>query len=179
MRMRWRNNSEFWKYHLILETCQATTSTDCRILWTISSTDGIVKWSALGLLQVSHLNTLRPRQNGRHFLDDIFKCISLLTFSLKRTPSQTIIPLFASKTFSIRWLSKFISDATPIIFSDSMGSICVIRDDFCDDDHCASFLTFESVPYYRRKGIFVATIFHYTLVNVSEHVYDLPATYSS
>ena len=26
---------------------------------------------------VSHLNTLRPRQNGRHFPDDIFKCIFL------------------------------------------------------------------------------------------------------
>ena len=25
----------------------------------------------------SHLNTLRPRQNGRHFADDIFKCIFL------------------------------------------------------------------------------------------------------
>ena len=24
-----------------------------------------------------HLNTLRPRQNGRHLPDDIFKCISL------------------------------------------------------------------------------------------------------
>ena len=26
---------------------------------------------------ISSLNTLRPRQNGRHFADDIFKCISL------------------------------------------------------------------------------------------------------
>ena len=24
-----------------------------------------------------HLNTLRPRQNGRHFPDDVFKCIFL------------------------------------------------------------------------------------------------------
>ena len=25
----------------------------------------------------SHINTLRPRQNGRHFSDDFSKCISL------------------------------------------------------------------------------------------------------
>ena len=28
-------------------------------------------------LPVTYLNTLRPRQNGRHFPDDIFKCIFL------------------------------------------------------------------------------------------------------
>ena len=28
-------------------------------------------------ISLSHLNTLRPRQNGRHFADDIFKCIFL------------------------------------------------------------------------------------------------------
>ena len=29
------------------------------------------------------LKTLRPRQNGRHFTDDVFKCIFLINFSLK------------------------------------------------------------------------------------------------
>ena len=29
------------------------------------------------LYQEDYLNTLRPRQNGRHFPDDIFKCIFL------------------------------------------------------------------------------------------------------
>ena len=43
------------------------------------------------------LNTLRPRQNGRHFPDDIFKCISLdvnvsvsLSISLKFVPKVRI-----------------------------------------------------------------------------------------
>ena len=43
------------------------------------------------------LNTLRPRQNGRHFLDDIFKCIFLnenvciaIKISLKFVPSGPI-----------------------------------------------------------------------------------------
>ena len=33
--------------------------------------------SATGWLQIRLLNTLRPRQNGRHFPDHIFKCIFL------------------------------------------------------------------------------------------------------
>ena len=43
------------------------------------------------------LNTLRPRQNGRHFADDIFKCIFLnenvwipIKFSLKFVPQGSI-----------------------------------------------------------------------------------------
>ena len=44
-----------------------------------------------------YLNTMRPRQNGRHFADDIFKCIFLnenvwisLTISLKFVPKVRI-----------------------------------------------------------------------------------------
>ena len=29
------------------------------------------------LANTEHLNTLRPREDGRHFPDDIFKCIFL------------------------------------------------------------------------------------------------------
>ena len=40
------------------------------------------------------VNTLRPRQNGRHFPDDIFKCIFLnkisITFLLKFVPKGPI-----------------------------------------------------------------------------------------
>ena len=32
-------------------------------------------WVPLQYMLNSCLNTLRPRQNGRHFADDIFKCI--------------------------------------------------------------------------------------------------------
>ena len=31
----------------------------------------------LGVQSLTYVNTLRPRQNGRHFADDIFKCIFL------------------------------------------------------------------------------------------------------
>ena len=48
-------------------------------------------------LRVLHLNTLRPRQNGRYFADDIFKCIFLnetawipIRISLKFVPNGPI-----------------------------------------------------------------------------------------
>ena len=53
---------------------------------------------------VTHINTLRPRQNGRHFADDIFKCIFLnenvwilIRISLKLVPKGPInnIPALA------------------------------------------------------------------------------------
>ena len=44
-----------------------------------------------------YINTLRPRQNGRHFADDIFKCIFLnenvrisIKISLKFVPKDPI-----------------------------------------------------------------------------------------
>ena len=46
---------------------------------------------------MAYLNTLRPRQNGRHFADDIFNCIFLnenvwipINFSLKFAPQDPI-----------------------------------------------------------------------------------------
>ena len=48
-------------------------------------------------LTLYHLNSLRPRQNGRHFADDIFKCIFLnenvwipIKISLKFVPKSRI-----------------------------------------------------------------------------------------
>ena len=53
----------------------------------------VLSWSFVG----KHFNTLRPRQNGRHFPDDIFKCIflngnvlSLIMISLKFVPKGPI-----------------------------------------------------------------------------------------
>ena len=51
-------------------------------------------WSERRLV-IDDLNTLRPRQNGRHFPDDVFKCIFLngndgipIKFSLKFVPNN-------------------------------------------------------------------------------------------
>ena len=61
----------------------------CGARWLLSK--GILKYA------VVTLNTLRPRQNGRHFTDDIFKCIFLnwniwilIKISLKFVPKGQI-----------------------------------------------------------------------------------------
>ena len=70
--------------------------------WTLSvynktETNTQTVWVTLVLNEWLILNTLRPRQNGRHFADDIFKCIFLneniwiwLTISLKFVPEVRI-----------------------------------------------------------------------------------------
>ena len=73
----------------------------------------VIYFQCLWNVQVWHffVNTLRPRQNGRHFPDDIFKCISLnenMWISIKvslnfvtRGPitstSYAVSPLFATR----------------------------------------------------------------------------------
>ena len=56
-----------------------------------------LQYKALGLQVVDMVNTLRPRQNGRHFADDMFKCIFLnknawilIKISLKFVPKGSI-----------------------------------------------------------------------------------------
>ena len=58
-----RNVTIWWGYHAITLTKQNTVDR-VHILWDI-------------VYENSPLNTLRPRQNGRHFADDMFKCIFL------------------------------------------------------------------------------------------------------
>ena len=57
----------------------------------------VMKKSWNELVDNNHLNTLRPRQNGRHFTDDIFKCIFMnenvwfpIKISLKVVPKGLI-----------------------------------------------------------------------------------------
>ena len=81
----------------------------------------------------THLNTLGPRQNGRHFPDDIFKCISLnedvwtsLKISLKFVPNVRInnIPALVQIMAWRRPGDKPLSE--PIMFS-VLTHICVTR----------------------------------------------------
>ena len=58
---------------------------------------GTIGYRRLADQERSGFNTLRPRQNGRHFADDIFKCIFLnenvwipIKFSLKFVPKGPI-----------------------------------------------------------------------------------------
>ena len=75
-----------------------------RLMLTVSSSDYItsgiyltlILYTASRILQIT-INTLRPRQNCRHFADDILKCIFLnenvwipIKFSLKCVPKGPI-----------------------------------------------------------------------------------------
>ena len=67
-------------------------------IWPHITWSSLVQVMAFCLTAPSHyLNTLRPRQNGRHFPDDIFKCIFLnenawisIKISLKFVPNGPI-----------------------------------------------------------------------------------------
>ena len=80
-----------------------------------------------------NLNTLRPRQNGRHFADDIFKCIFLnenvwipIKISLKFVPKGSInnIPALVQIMAWCRPGDKPLSDPTMVSLT---THICVIR----------------------------------------------------
>ena len=48
-----------------------------QLIWRSGPVDEIYGGSIFKLVAVTWLNTLRPKQNGRHFPDDTFKCIFL------------------------------------------------------------------------------------------------------
>ena len=56
-----------------------------------------ILWLTSVAVSTQSVNTLKPRQNGRHFADDIFKCIFLnenvwipIKFSMKFVPKGPI-----------------------------------------------------------------------------------------
>ena len=67
---------ENWKLYMF---CRATRTNDLLIMYDLL----VISWMFLLFpecsfyIVLSSFNTLRPRQNGRHFADDIFKCIFL------------------------------------------------------------------------------------------------------
>ena len=78
--------------------CQSPVFNYVESLWLLVITRMTIlsKW-VITLFNLSCVNTLRPRQNGRHFTDDIFKCIFLnenvwipSKISLKFVPQGTI-----------------------------------------------------------------------------------------
>ena len=92
-----------------------------------------------------YINTLRPRQNGRHFSDDIFKCIFLnqnawisLKISLKFVPRVRInnIPALVEIMAWRRPGDKPLSE--PMMVS-LLTHICVIRPQWVKSTSCKIF----------------------------------------
>ena len=86
-----------------------------------------------GWIIKSHINTLRPRHNGRPFTDDVFKCISLngnawisLIISKKFVPNFPInnIPALVQK---IVWRLSGDKPLSELIMVSILTHICVTR----------------------------------------------------
>ena len=96
------------------------------------------KWQCLKIFKVvhcfiPHFNTLRPRQNGSHFPDDIFKCIFLngnvrisIKISLKFVPNGPInkIPALVQV---MAWRSSGDKPLSDPIMVSLLMHICVTR----------------------------------------------------
>ena len=94
----------------------------------------------------NYINTLRPRQNGRHFADDIFKCIFLnenvwipIKISLKFVPKGPIndIPALVQIIAWRRLGDKLLSEPRLVSLT---THICVIRPQWVNDSpHVITF----------------------------------------
>ena len=111
---------------------------------TTKSTYGLKRWNKATRDRRWHLqdycfNTLRPRQNGRHFADDIFECIFLnenvwisIKISLKFVPKGSIsnIPALVQKMACRRLGDKPLSEP---MLACSPTHICVSRPQWIND----------------------------------------------
>ena len=105
----------------------------------------------MGCLSWGFFNTLRPRQNGRHFPDDIFKCIFLnenewisIKISLKLVPKFPInnIPALVQIMAWRRPGDKPLSEPMTVIL---LTDICVTRPQWVNQLRykCTALYTFQ------------------------------------
>ena len=109
------------------------------------------------------VNTLRPRQNGRHFADDIFKCIFLnenvwipIKISLKFVPEGPInnIPALVQIMAWRRPGDKPLSEPMMVSLT---THVCVTRPQWVKHFHFANFwlATYLSFLFARYNMLFV------------------------
>ena len=84
-----------WRFHYAKYTQEHSTAPVPNFLHRITRTDVSTKWQQT--IKSLGVNTLRPRQDSRHFPDDIFKCILVnenvwisIKISLKFVPKGPI-----------------------------------------------------------------------------------------
>ena len=114
-----------------------------------------------------HVNTLRPRQNGCHFADDIFKCIFLnenvwipIKISLKFVPKGPInnIPALVQ---IMAWRRSGDKPLSELMMSSLPTHICVTRPQWVKDKKVSwpSYLSFNmGIPIPVKKvGLYIET----------------------
>ena len=123
--------------------------------------------------KIKHINTLRPRQNGRYFADDIIKCIFLnenvwisLKISLKFVPKGSInnIPALVQIMVWRRPGNKPLSE--PMMVS-LLTHICVTRPQWVNSD--SYFATNTGLQLRQMKLLRVVKL---------NHLYDAQMYYS-
>ena len=109
------------------------------------------------LVYVSHINTLRPRQNGRHFADDTFKRIFMngnvrisINISLKFVPKGLInnVPALVYIMAWRRLDGKPLSEPMMVI---SLAHICVTRPQWVNRTSSAWCLNCKIRSYFVWK----------------------------
>ena len=121
-----------------------------------------IKPAGLMLLNYHVINTLRPRPNGRHFADDIFKCIFFnenvlipIKISLKFVPKDRINNI-SSLVQLMAWRrpgDKPLSE--PLMFS-SLTHICVTRLQWVNATVSVQYvITYEADHFWRTKYKFI------------------------
>ena len=124
------------------------------------------------------INTLRPIQNGRHFADDIFKCIFLnenarisLNISLKFVPKVRInnIPALVQ---TMAWRRPSDKPLSEPMMDNLLTHICVTR---------PQWVNVSSNPTCRREGLrgrlFRCPGMQSSLCNTSEDLWPLLITW--
>ena len=139
--------------------------------------ESMVGETRLPSLYARLLNTLRPRQNGRHFADDIFKCIFLnenvwipIKISLKFVPKGSINynPALVQIMARRRPGDKPLSVAMMVVLP---THICVTRPQWVDAGYMEPSLAravmakrmsfpvqIHTVKYWYQKKIYVSKI---------------------
>ena len=127
----------------------------------ISTNDGLVYWRIYASSRPQWVNTLRPRQNGRHFPDDIFKCIFLnenewisINISLKFVPKGQInnIP---SLVLIMAWRRPGDKPLSEAMVVSLLTHICVARPQWVkvlSVSHCMG-LVLKHTNHHARKCI--------------------------
>ena len=151
----------FWRcvFSYESETCTASYFLVSVLMLNQSILEGVETFGAhRNVVWVTFLNTLRPRQNGRHLPDDIFKCIFVngniwisIKISLKIVPEVLInnIPALVQIMAWRRPGDKPLSE--PMLVS-LLTHICVTRPQWVNVVSCKSKTTAEC--YKKTKCCF-------------------------
>ena len=112
------------------------------------------------------VNTLRPRQNGRHFVDDIFKCIFVnenlwieIEISMKLVPKDIINNILfvnADLTLQLAALTKITNKSHSRNKTSSHSlKIYMIKIKVCHGGHGPIYQRFIFLRYHSNSNVFV------------------------